>query len=267
MAKITFRDLRADEIEVRVSTISEKGCTLLLYKDARADMIILDETVGAENWQRRHTRGNANCVVSIWCEDKHQWIEKEDTGTESNTEKEKGLASDSFKRACTNWGIGRELYTAPFIWVSADKFELKKNPNNGRFATNDKFVVSEIVIENKKIIKLAIENQKTGTQCYFWSKPASKGNAGAGARKNQKAAEPPKSTQPTVTPLTEESKAALNTSILAYVDVSGLNINEVMAKLKEVTGKSHKQYTEEDARKALAVLKTMIEDCKVKIGA
>ncbi len=76
-------------------------------------MDILDETVGVYNWKREHTRDNANCIVSIYDQEKKEWISKEDTGTESNTEKEKGLASDSFKRACVNLGIGRELYTAP----------------------------------------------------------------------------------------------------------------------------------------------------------
>lgn len=125
-----FRDLRADEIDVRVAQVSEKGCSLLLYKDARCDMNILDETVGSENWQRHHSRDNANCTVSIWDAEKQQWISKEDTGTESNTEKEKGLASDSFKRACFNWGIGRELYTAPFIWINAKDMNI--SDKNGR---------------------------------------------------------------------------------------------------------------------------------------
>ena len=107
-----FRDLTAGEIECRVATCNKNGVSLLLYKDARCDMNILDETVGAMNWQRRHTRDNANCIVEIWCSEKNQWIAKEDTGTESNTEKEKGQASDSFKRACFNWGIGRELYSS-----------------------------------------------------------------------------------------------------------------------------------------------------------
>ena len=115
--KLEFRKLKADEIDVRVGTVIKtanySGVSLLLYKDARVDQNILDETVGAMNWQRRHVRDNANCIVSIWDDDKKQWVEKEDTGTESNTEAEKGLASDSFKRACVNWGIGRELYTAP----------------------------------------------------------------------------------------------------------------------------------------------------------
>ena len=102
-------------------------------------MRILDETVGAMNWQRKHTRDNANCIVEIWDAEKNTWIQKEDTGTESFTEKEKGLASDSFKRACFNWGIGRELYTAPFIWVSADKCKI--DPKNGKYTTYDKFEV------------------------------------------------------------------------------------------------------------------------------
>ena len=94
-----IRLLRADEIDARISTCNQWGVGILLYKDARCDMNILDETFGNMNWQRRHCRDNQNCVVSIWDEDKKQWIEKEDTGTESFTEKEKGLASDSFKRA------------------------------------------------------------------------------------------------------------------------------------------------------------------------
>lgn len=115
-----FRTLTADEIEVRVGSVSKGKASLLLYKDARCDMAILDETVGPLNWQRHHSRDNANCIVSIWDDEKKQWIEKEDTGTESNTEREKGLASDSFKRACVNLGIGRELYTSPRITINCD---------------------------------------------------------------------------------------------------------------------------------------------------
>ena len=111
-----FRPLKADEIDVRISQIDKNWCTLLLYKDARVDQNILDESVGQMNWQKHYSRENANCIVSIWDDEKKQWIEKEDTGTESFSEAEKGLASDSFKRACFNWGIGRELYTAPSIF-------------------------------------------------------------------------------------------------------------------------------------------------------
>lgn len=154
-----FRLLKADEIDVRVATINENGASLLLYKDARCDMNILDETVGAFNWKREHARENANCIVSLWDEEKKEWVSKEDTGTESFTEKEKGLASDSFKRACFNWGIGRELYTAPFIYVSADKMEIKEK--NGKFTTRDRFSVEKIVYdENRQISGIAIKNQK-----------------------------------------------------------------------------------------------------------
>ena len=128
---LTFDLLKADEIECRVGTVKQPkgdqpgGISLLLYKDARCDMIRLDKAVGATNWQRAHSRDNANCTVSIWDTDKNMWVSKEDTGVASRTEAEKGLASDSFKRACVNWGIGRELYTSPFIWISGDPDKLK----------------------------------------------------------------------------------------------------------------------------------------------
>lgn len=169
-----FRLLNANEIEARVATVSEKGCSLLLYKDARCDMNILDETVGSMNWMRSHTRDNANCIVSIWDENKKQWISKEDTGTESFTEKEKGLASDSFKRACFNWGIGRELYTAPFIWIGADKVNLSQK--NGKYTTYDKFVVEAIRYDEKRQISaLSIKNQ-LGKRVYIYNPKEKKEN-------------------------------------------------------------------------------------------
>ena len=153
-----FRNLRADEIDCRIGSISEKGLSLLLYKDARCDMNILDETFGPFGWQRHHSRDNANCVVSVYDEQKNEWIEKEDTGTESNTEAEKGIASDSFKRACFNWGIGRELYTAPFIWIPSEKCNIKKN-DKGKLYCNDRFHVSEIGYTDAGIINhLVISN-------------------------------------------------------------------------------------------------------------
>ena len=159
-----FRLLKKEEIDVRVSQIASNWLTLLLYKDARVDMDILDETVGCLNWKREHLRDNANCVVSIYDEDKKEWVSKEDTGTESFSEAEKGLASDSFKRACVNWGIGRELYTAPFIWISKDKvnlYDTKRKDKNLKtvYSTNDKFHVEKIEITNKVITGLAIKNQ------------------------------------------------------------------------------------------------------------
>lgn len=161
-----FRLLKAEEIEVRVAMTTEKGLSLLLYKDARVDQNILDETVGAMNWQRHHSRDNANCTVSIWDDEKKQWIEKEDVGTESNTEAEKGLASDSFKRACFNWGIGRELYTAPFIWVNADKCKIFTN-QKGKLTCNDKFAVEKILYdENRNIVAISIMNTSQKVRCF-----------------------------------------------------------------------------------------------------
>lgn len=163
-----FRNLRADEIDVRISQITNKGFSLLLYKDARCDMNILDETVGSMNWQRTHMRDNANCIVSLWDKEKQQWVSKEDTGTESNTEKEKGLASDSFKRACFNWGIGRELYTSPFIWVS-DTSYIKTNEKTGKSAVYERFKVSMIETSADKVIT-ALEIQDSKGNVVFSTK-------------------------------------------------------------------------------------------------
>ena len=150
-----FRTLRADELDCRVGTCNERGFTLLLYKDARCDQNILDETVGAENWQRDHkeVKGNLYCGVSIWDENKKQWITKWDCGVESNTEKEKGEASDSFKRACFNWGIGRELYTSPFIYI---KGNTEKNNKGKDVPTFRSITVKEIEYTDGKITKLTI---------------------------------------------------------------------------------------------------------------
>lgn len=168
--EIKFRTLKENEIDCRISTISSKGLSLLLYKDARVDQNILDETVGCMNWQRHHTRDNANCIVSIWDDEKKQWIEKEDTGTESFTEKEKGLASDSFKRACFNFGIGRELYTAPFIWIAAEDADIKQGVN-GKFQCYDKFVVEQILYDDERnIVALSIKNEKTNKRVFLMDK-------------------------------------------------------------------------------------------------
>lgn len=163
-----FRTLEANEIDVRVATVNKKGCSLLLYKDARCDMNILDETVGEFNWKREHTRDNANCIVSLWDKEKNEWVSKEDTGTESYTEKEKGLASDSFKRACFNWGIGRELYTAPFIWIPAEKVKISEK--KGKDTTYDKFYVEKIAYDDKTrvITGISIKNQD-GVRVYVYS--------------------------------------------------------------------------------------------------
>ena len=169
-----FRALTAGDIDVRVAQAKENGVSLLLYKNARVDMNILDETVGPYNWMREHSRDNANCSVSIYDFEKSQWICKEDTGTESQSEAEKGLASDSFKRACVNWGIGRELYTAPFIWISPPGCNLKPW-GMGKYKCNDKFVVTEIEYnENREIVALRIARDDFGELTEVFTYPQNK---------------------------------------------------------------------------------------------
>lgn len=176
---LKFRQLNPGEIDVRISTVKDTGCSLLLYKDARCDMNILDETVGSMNWQRSHkeVKGNLHCVVSIWDTDKEMWVEKSDCGTESNTEKEKGEASDSFKRACFNWGIGRELYTAPFIWVPKEKCNISFNEYSGKktYKCNDKFYVEAIKYDEfKNIIALSIANKDKKIRAFVLVPPEEK---------------------------------------------------------------------------------------------
>ena len=173
-----FRDLRADEVNVRVDQVGQEKdgeipwITCLLYKDARCDMDILDETVGPMNWQRHHSGDNANCVIAIWDEGKKQWVEKEDTGTESYAESEKGIASDSFKRSGTNWGIGRELYTAPLIFVpriGKDGGENFKTKNaKGKLKPDVALVCTFLKVKNKKIIGINIENAKKRRTVFAW---------------------------------------------------------------------------------------------------
>lgn len=162
-----IRTLRADEIECRAAMVKERGVSLLLYKDARCDMRILDEMFTPFGWQRHHEtiNGKEFCTVSVKSET-GEWIEKQDCGTESNTEKEKGQSSDAFKRACFNWGIGRELYTAPFIWIPEGKAEIQKN-SNGKYYLKNSFEVSEIQYDkDRKISGLVIVDAKTKNTVY-----------------------------------------------------------------------------------------------------
>lgn len=258
---MVFRDLRADEIECRVAMVKDKGLSLLLYKDARCDMNILDETVGSMNWQRKHTRDNANCIVSIWDNEKKMWIEKEDTGTESNTEAEKGLASDSFKRACFNWGIGRELYTAPFIWITEDKCNIFKD-DKGKLKCNDDFAVEDITIENKKIIALSIRNEKTGNIVYTFGKTAKTTKKSADTKKSaekkvETKAEAPKEEAPKAE--TTEKKRSVGDfpswiEILKICKAENLDARQI-AKMYGLTGKTPEPVFDE----ALVDLKASLE--------
>lgn len=153
-----IRLLNANEIECRVQSVKKTkngvGCILLLYKDARVDMKLLDETYGSMNWQRTHEviNGNLFCNIEVWDAEKSQWVKKQDVGTESNTEKEKGQASDSFKRAGFNWGIGRELYTSPFIWIDLKDGEHYDKDGKTYLSPRTKFTVKSIGYNDEREI-------------------------------------------------------------------------------------------------------------------
>lgn len=172
--ELNFRALRADEIEARIARVTEKFVMVLLYKDARCDMNILDETVGPENWQRNHEviKGNLFCNVGIRVND---WVWKQDVGVESNTEAQKGEASDSFKRACFNWGIGRELYTAPQIKFWEGQYTYK----DGKCF--DSFEVTEIEIKDHKITLLKVKNTKTEA-VFTWDIESNVGKVDSGKK-------------------------------------------------------------------------------------
>lgn len=178
----SFRDLREDEIELRAARVTERGVQLLLYKDARVDMNILDEAVGPQNWQKRfyEHKGTLFCSVGINVTDTAPgtslesdgalfepcWVWKDDAGSPSNMEAAKGEASDAFKRACTNWGIGRELYTSPFVWVQADRCNVKQRGD--RFQCFDHFKVERIRIEDGRITGLSVWNETKACRAFVW---------------------------------------------------------------------------------------------------
>lgn len=181
-----MRTLFANEIECRVGSVKPdgSGCTLLLYKDARVDMRLLDEVYGPMNWKRSHelVNGNLFCTLSLWDDEKKEWVSKQDVGTESYTEKEKGQASDAFKRAGFNWGIGRELYTSPFIWINLSQDETYMKGQSR--CLNTKFSVKEIGYnDSREVNKLVIVDNKGNVRYTFGEvkekvlKPATKQTA------------------------------------------------------------------------------------------
>ena len=172
-----FRFLTADEIEVKVKQVKENGLVCLLYKTARTDMDLLDETVKPENWENdyREIKGNLYAGIGIRQAD-GSMIWKWDCGIESREDGEgnekKGEASDAFKRAGFRWGIGRELYTSPFIWIKPDKAEIKPNSFGGKttFKCFDKFSVEKIAYDETsgRIIGLAIRNDSKNCRAFVW---------------------------------------------------------------------------------------------------
>lgn len=166
---MVIRPLRPDEIECRIQNITAKGVMLLLYKDARCDMSILDEVFSPFGWKRKHQVINNKefCTVSIQNPETGEWIDKQDCGTPSQTEKGKGETSDAFKRACFSWGIGRELYTKILIFIKCETLSIA-----GKFAMVDKFAkftVAKIDTDNKakKILHLEIAD-KFGKIVFVW---------------------------------------------------------------------------------------------------
>ena len=176
---LKFRTLYADEIECRVDQVSaeKKGCSLLLYKDARCDMNILDETVGADNWMDDfyEAKGTLFCKIGIRVqrENGYEWIWKGDAGSPSNMEAIKGEASDARKRAGVAWSIGRELYTAPFIWINGTDIEWKKN-TKGKDVPKDNFYVRDIGYDDKRRINELVICKGKGVVVYQMGKAAKK---------------------------------------------------------------------------------------------
>ena len=172
-----FRPLEAHEIECRIGQIARNGSglSLLLYKDSRTDADMLDEVVGPENWQCEfyECKGTLFCKVGIAIdrgEDFTEWVWKDDAGSPSNMEAAKGEASDAFKRACFKWGIGRELYTAPRIWVYGNHCNIKQG-QNGKYQCYDEFSVERIDIRDHEILYVSVRNDSTGQTVFVWCNP------------------------------------------------------------------------------------------------
>lgn len=170
-----IRKLDAKEIDVKVKKVTGKGCLLLLYKTARTDMQLLDETFGAENWQcdYKTINGVLYCGIGVLRVDNGQpsWVWKWDCGIESRADEDgnekKGEASDAFKRAGFKWGIGRELYTAPFIWANVPTKNIGKDVEKWVLVNQfQKFIVKSIEYNNEgEISYLLIEDEK-GNKIY-----------------------------------------------------------------------------------------------------
>jgi len=176
---LEFRPLEANEIECRIGQIARNGSglSLLLYKTARVDADILDETFGMFGWECSFDehKGTLFCSVGVRNEDGYM-VYKEDAGAPSNMEPQKGEASDAFKRACFKWGIGRELYTAPRIWVYAQNRDGSANCNirqgqNGKYQCYDEFSVERIDIRDHEILYVSVRNDSTGQTVFVWCNP------------------------------------------------------------------------------------------------
>lgn len=217
-----IRKLTADEIECRVAQVGAKGVSLLLYKTARTDKAILDETYG-DLWQNdfKPIDGKMYGGIGVYNEELKEWLWRWDCGTESNTEAEKGQASDCFKRAGFKWGIGVELYTAPFIFVPVETVKDER----GKFQMKDrfiKFVVSHIAYQNDKISELVIVDEK-GNQWFVWKEK--------GSVKKENNSELLKKYQETIDSLNEIDDASIKES--EKKEIFGKTIPPLMLSLKK----------------------------------
>ena len=224
MKELRFPLLTKDDIELRIGQMNKAGdkATLLLYKTSRTDADILDRVVGAGNWQKRfytlqgvgigdNMRSIVVCSVGIYDDDKKEWIWKDDSGTESNVEQDKGVCSDAFKRASGGscWGIGRELYTAPTIWVKVE-------------SKYDKFKVASISYnENREIKTLEIANEK-GEIVYQY---------GLGKKVSQTTEKAPQKRD-----IIKEVSKGIGDSFIANDD-DVMCCAETKSKIQEITGK------------------------------
>lgn len=255
-----FRLLNANEIEVKVKQVTEKGAVALLYKTARTDMTLLDETIGAENWQTdyREIKGNMYCGIGIYQSPERGYVWKWNCGTESREDGEgnekKGEASDAFKRAGTTWGIGRELYTAPFIFLNVETKE-----KNGKYALADKFQtfeVKEITYNDNRTIKSVTIVDNHGTVVYGRGATKTRTNKAQpeppAETNTQHPAMPPKLVQNQAKPAleingrTNENKPPVDrrTTVNALRAASKCPSNEIVLFMQNCTAKSYDDLTE-----------------------
>lgn len=242
-----IRTLTADEIDVRGQSVSKGsggkiGVVLLLYKDARVDMKILDETFGICGWQRSHEviDGNLYCTIKIRSQ-KGEWISKQDVGVESNTEKEKGQASDSFKRAAFNIGIGRELYTSPFVWVELDDKEYSQQGDKYKMSSWIKFYVMDIKYSEDNVITDLVIVDKNGKVRYSLKSPV--------VTKTQ-----PKKTETLKNITTVEQAAALK---ITFGEYTAKPLGEIYKTDIECIKQLVKECSDETVLKAIGILKVV----------
>ena len=255
-----IRSLKPNEIEIRVQQVTSKGVQLLLYKDSRCDKRILDETFGITGWKNKYEeiKSNLFCTISIWDDEKKEWVDKCDCGTESNSEKEKGEASDAFKRAGFNVGIGRELYTRIFYFANVPtKKETDKNGKEKWVMENpfEKFEVAELQTneETEKIEKIKIVDSN-GKVVFSYPKGKTQ-SATQSAKKEDKVQ------KPSVEMITDEQVKLIHV-LFGKIEKSENQIfknfgNDVAKKNVYKTYKinSSKELTKENATKMIEMLK------------